>query len=69
MSKNFELMQQGSKVSEPSSIPKASTVFSKVHEKICGKEARFGLGQVAGEETLRLVPRISASAARVNEGA
>ena len=58
MSKNFELMQQAGQASEPASIPKASSVFSKADERIRTNGARFGLGQVAREEILRLVQRI-----------
>ena len=58
MSKNFELMQQVGQAPGPASIPKANSVFSKADEKIHTNGARFGLGQVAREETLRLMQRI-----------
>jgi len=58
MSRNFELMQQVGRGFEAPSIPEPSRVFSKVHEEARPRGARYNLGQVAREETLRLVQRI-----------
>ena len=55
MSRNFELMQQVGRGSESASIPRARPVFSTSHEKVSTNRVRFGLEQVAREETLRLV--------------
>jgi Mrp family chromosome partitioning ATPase len=58
MSRNFELMQQVGRGSESASIPRARPVFSTAHEKVSTNRVRFGLEQVAREETLRLVQGI-----------
>jgi Mrp family chromosome partitioning ATPase len=58
MGKNFELMQQVGQASEPDSIPKASHVFLKAYKKIRTNGGRFRLGQVARDETFRLVQKI-----------
>lgn len=74
MSRHFELMQQLGQSfeaataiprpspvsSEAASIPafRPSRVSSEVREKVQRKRVRFDLGQVAREETLRLVQRI-----------
>lgn len=58
MSRNYELMQQVGQVSDSAPLPRARPEYSKAYEKVPTTVARFGLGQVAREETLRLVQRI-----------
>jgi Mrp family chromosome partitioning ATPase len=80
MSKNFELMQQAGREFEvPSLVPRPSPASSKVHKNAHRYGNRFDFGQVAREETLRLVQRIFLSPgqqapravlfAGINEGA
>jgi Mrp family chromosome partitioning ATPase len=58
MSKNYELMQQVGRDFEAPSISLPNREVTKTLEKSRRIVARFDLGQVAREETLRLVQRI-----------
>jgi Mrp family chromosome partitioning ATPase len=58
MSKNFELMQQVGTNFEATAIPQPRRMLPKVHERARRNGTRLELGQVAREETQRLVQRI-----------
>ena len=61
MSKNFELMQQVGREFEAPPISRSSREVPKTLEKSYQSETRIDLGDVAREETLRLVQRIFVS--------
>jgi succinoglycan biosynthesis transport protein ExoP len=58
MSRNFELMQQVGRDFEVPSISRPSGALPKIDEEVHPKGTGFDSGQMAREETLRLVQRI-----------
>jgi capsular exopolysaccharide synthesis family protein len=58
MSRNFELMQQIGQDFQAGAVPKTSAVFPKTQETRSKHGVRVDLGQMAREETLRLVQRV-----------